>query len=1022
MALEWGAEMVSSVWISSSSQYGALAPGESKTQQGALQRAVAQAIKRHLFEDADTYERVLRDFAGRLKPGLEVHHMELQAARHLWQALLADEDTALATVADPPENPVPDRLEALFGFALHGLCATLAGQWAGDPNRDPGDTDDTETLEDDDGEEAEMRPDAPLGVEHALAVGALVGQLRQITWKWRRDLPEDERPEAEDWRVVARVLLDTLLAALGDWFEVRTGDTRHCDGKPHTLKQIIIRQPALAQRIERLLHRLPMSFTPQPLRAPVAYRGDASAPTDDAAETAIRIDLIGYRQTNDFLRRVQRGLLHADHHPPAFGRYLEAVDLQQAVPWRVNRDLLHRTRALIDLVNAPPACDERMELSDWVRQTLYRPKEECPRHRFRSSRDRDGQRGRPGEHLDHPSVSRALDALCPTDPLADPAAFYLPWKADYRGRIYAQTAWLTPQGGDLQRALLEFARGQVLTEAGVGALRRHGANLVSRKRLLDDLRIIDRPVVTLDERERWVLEHEHAILASAADPLAEPFWRVVADEPMQFLAFCLAYRQWKDDPATLIHLPVQIDGTCNGIQHIAALTGDAGLAKAVNVLPRPDGLPGDIYSELAERARRTLGQAPVSKGQAVHRRGLELADAWLAADPARRAWLDRKTAKKVVMTIPYGASYGAQAQGVLEAVEERIVADWQRDPPPASELDALVEGIRQDKTRQRRGFVARCTRDRFDAVRRRAFADDDELVKTLARGEWERLRTFGAYVALALVEHLHGALDHDYPGVRRFADWLAQAAKACAGTDKAAGLPLLWLTPLGFPVVQSQFKSKGTSVTVRLGEETIKLDVRRLTDEVDPGKQRDALLPNLIHSLDATHLMLTLLDAKARGITDFGSVHDCLLVHPNQAESLARTVRATFAELYAPDEKSGWPKPLSDWLEWMNQVVALRGLTVQYSKLVKGAFEHPGKEGERRLDDDAESGKKDAVHAREALANLRGFDSSERFVLGLLLERIVQRDPPKIQPTLAPPPQSADLALTEAMISEYFFS
>jgi hypothetical protein len=56
------------------------------------------------------------------------------------------------------------------------------------------------------------------------------------------------------------------------------------------------------------------------------------------------------------------------------------------------------------------------------------------------------------------------------------------------------------------------------------------------------------------------------------------------------------------------------------------------------------------------------------------------------------------------------------------------------------------------------------------------------------------------------------------------------------------------------------------------------------------------------------------------------------------------------------------------------------------------------------------------------LANLRGFDSSERFVLGLLLERIVQRDPPKIQPTLAPPPQSADLALTEAMISEYFFS
>jgi len=70
-----------------------------------------------------------------------------------------------------------------------------------------------------------------------------------------------------------------------------------------------------------------------------------------------------------------------------------------------------------------------------------------------------------------------------------PRPFYLPWKADYRGRIYAETPWLTPQGGDLQRALFEFAHGRQLDEAGQSALRRHGANLVSRSEVIKDLGI-----------------------------------------------------------------------------------------------------------------------------------------------------------------------------------------------------------------------------------------------------------------------------------------------------------------------------------------------------------------------------------------------------------------------------------------------------------------------------------------------------------------------------------------------------
>ncbi|EGV32660.1 DNA-directed RNA polymerase bacteriophage type [Thiorhodococcus drewsii AZ1] len=1072
--------MALSVWISPALQYGALDPGESKARQGALQRAVVQAIKWHLFEGEDAYERVLPDFAARLKPEFTISNEERRAAQRLWQALLPEEATAPAAVAEQlapdsglepePQDtpaPVPERIEALFGFALHTLCATLAGQWVDEPNPDSGETDDDESNDDE--TDVPATSAAPQAVEFAQAVGALVDQLRQVTWKWQRDLSEDERPEDVDWRLVAHVLLETLLATLDDWFKVSTGETRKSGGKPHTLKVIEISQSEFAKRIERLLKTLPLSFSPQPLKQPVAYYLDDPGPSDDEADLCSRVDLIDYRQTNKFLRDAHSDIQCRKHRSPNFQRYVAAINVQQAVHWRINRPLLQWTQQLIALVNAPPANDDDASLRDWIKDHLYRPR---PANGTRKTFER------PAEFLDNPLASRALDELCPSDPLVDPPTFYLPWKADYRGRIYPQTSWLTPQGGDLQRGLLEFARGQVLNESGVHALRRHGANLVERSRLLTDLGISDRQVVTLNERERWTRDHEAAILASAADPLAEPFWRDVADKPMQFLAFCLAYRQWKQHPDARIHLPVQIDGTCNGIQHIAALTGNRELAEAVNVLPRANDLPADIYSELAEAALKTLGHLPIPKGQARHRHGLEWGDAWLATDAAPGAWLNRKTAKRVVMTIPYGAGRSAQAGAVLEAIEKRLIEVWDERPPDESKLTALVEWT--NAASARKDFVRKCTKGLFVEARQAAFPKQDEHSsisirvskpepkgkgkgsrKTRAkpdteetwtpeRAEWERLRTFGAYVARVLVEQLRGALDRNYRGIGEFSNWLGEVAESVSfpqwtkeqrkKIDDAKtqckkkeaekfeekpdclGLPLIWLTPLGFPVVQNKFASARTSVSARIGGQAVKIDVRRLTEEVDPQKQRAALLPNLIHSLDATHLMLTLLEAKAREVHDIGSIHDCLLCHPNQAETLAQVVRQTFAELYAPYKNGDPPGPLTDWYSWMQKAVALR--TLPRRGEVNTALKYPGGQTELDLRHEADSGKQEARDALLWLAAIRSDDlpSSERFLFASLLDLATALITPAPSPDLPEPPVSAALPLSESAISPYFFS
>jgi DNA-directed RNA polymerase len=76
------------------------------------------------------------------------------------------------------------------------------------------------------------------------------------------------------------------------------------------------------------------------------------------------------------------------------------------------------------------------------------------------------------------------------------------------------------------------------------------------------------------------------------------------------------------------------------------------------------------------------------------------------------------------------------------------------------------------------------------------------------------------------------------------------------------------------------------------------------TNEVDPKSHRTGIVANFIHSLDAAHLAQTILKFKAQGGTCVGSIHDCLLVRPSEAELMGRCLREAFVELYQADPLS----------------------------------------------------------------------------------------------------------------------
>ena len=73
------------------------------------------------------------------------------------------------------------------------------------------------------------------------------------------------------------------------------------------------------------------------------------------------------------------------------------------------------------------------------------------------------------------------------------------------------------------------------------------------------------------------------------------------------------------------------------------------------------------------------------------------------------------------------------------------------------------------------------------------------------------------------------------------------------------------------------------------------------TEKPKLHRQVNASSPNLVHSLDAAHLQLTVMRALEEGVTSFGMVHDSYATTPGKSGVLATALREEFFLLYEGD-------------------------------------------------------------------------------------------------------------------------
>ncbi|KAJ7657863.1 hypothetical protein DFH06DRAFT_1197343 [Mycena polygramma] len=421
--------------------------------------------------------------------------------------------------------------------------------------------------------------------------------------------------------------------------------------------------------------------------------------------------------------------------------------------------------------------------------------------------------------------------------------FYLPHNVDFRGRAYPIPPHLNHIGDDLSRGLLIFAEKMPLGERGFRWLKIHLSNLYGYDK------------ANFDERAAFTEAHLEDIYDSALHPLTGRKWWHGADDPWQCLATCMEIYSAIEsgDPHTYESaLPVHQDGTCNGLQHYAALGGDHQGAQQVNLAA--GDRPSDVYSFVGNMVEKEL----VEDAKKGDRYAIML-----------QGKVTRKVVKQTVMTTVYGVTF----VGARDQIEKQL-----KDRKDLPEEECWLAASYLAKK------VLSAIGDLFTGAK-----DIQTWLNLCAR-------LISKSIPQERIDEAQSEHRHKKTGVRTRKS--KKAVLPDAYLKKEQMTSVVWTTPLGLPICQPYRKTARRQVFTAM--QTVYISDPGTPAEVNSMKQASAFPPNFIHSLDATHMMLTAIECRVQGLT-FASVHDSYWTHACSIDHMSEIIRDTFIALHSSD-------------------------------------------------------------------------------------------------------------------------
>lgn len=490
-----------------------------------------------------------------------------------------------------------------------------------------------------------------------------------------------------------------------------------------------------------------------------------------------------------------------------------ALNHIQGTPWRVNRKVFEAVQGaldanMVDLIGFEPEKTMPERLSDNDFNEL-------------DEEQRKAVKGERAETYRHNATVRSkvlqlMRQLAIADELVDEPEIYFPHTMDFRGRVYPIPTDLNPQGSDAAKAMLTFATGKPLGEHGLKHLSHHVANAFGKDK------------VSKIDQLKWIQENVQLIMTVASDPLGTGReFLAEAEDTWQFLASAidLAGAMSSDDPEAYVSsVPVAIDGSNNGLQHLSAMSGDVVGATATNLVGSLKERR-DVYTEVLTSVNRMI-DLDVTEG-------VEEAINW-------QGKTTRKTVKRSVMTRAYGLTKAGCLNNIMK--------------------DSGIVNVPGGRVRNLDG---------------RPMAN-----------------------ALYMRDKIWDAMTEVTGGADKIMSWLQGAAEELARREK----PVIWTTPAKMKVVQWYKDTQQIRFNTVAGSGKFNrgryygLKGNGLTDK---GGQIRGIAPNVVHSIDAAHMALTVIEAGKVGVGSFAMIHDSFGTHAADMECLTHKTREVFHSIYS---------------------------------------------------------------------------------------------------------------------------
>ena len=348
------------------------------------------------------------------------------------------------------------------------------------------------------------------------------------------------------------------------------------------------------------------------------------APPQDHALTPAKRD----PRPGGFLRRKNRKLIGGGHRDYEYFNtprcrvsegVVEALNTLQKVQWEVNLDFLVKVfdiwqglsstsmATVADELNQPwrdvrDWTDIKMRITrvnckEWARDAFYGEDED-------KNKERDIALMWSRKIINH-----------------NANVFWHAWACDWRGRLFPRGNGLSPQGDDLDRAMIRFKQWKPLGETGRKWLFVHVHNMLAGSRWDGWGR--DQPLKrqSFKHRDEWVSRNIDSLISLVDSPVnhrevlgldehsgtgSKTFQRLAALIELKRV-WLKCEKNGGDWSKVTSGQPIYLDASCNGYQHVSTLLRNRELASHVNVVTwedDSDNVTGDLYQAVADEARR----------------------------------------------------------------------------------------------------------------------------------------------------------------------------------------------------------------------------------------------------------------------------------------------------------------------------------------------------------------------------------------------------------------------------------